>query len=128
VPSAFPKYVERLPRSVSATCAWNSSERSFLVGVDERDLHEHRRGVHADEHLERRLLDAPRRDAEQPVEVALDDLREPRRGGEVLVLREVPQDEVHLAESGLPSRRAWGHLVRFSPRRAPGRTEASSER
>ena len=71
----------------------------LLLGVrDEGDLDEDGRRVDADQDAEGGLLDAARRDAEEAVEVALDDLGEAAGGGEVLVLGEVPEDQVELAE------------------------------
>ena len=71
----------------------------LLLGVrDEGDLDEDGRRVDADQDAEGGLLDAARRDAEEAVEVALDDLGEAAGGGEVLVLGEVPEDQVEVAE------------------------------
>ena len=117
------KYVSRLPASVSATWRRNSSDDDPLLLVrvrDERDLDEHRRRVHADEDAERRLLHAARRDPEQPVEVGLHDLGEARGSREVLVLREVPEDEVEVAHGrvllGRLGRRGGGAVLALGER------------
>ena len=85
--------------TASATVCWNSGLfrlfSSSGVG-DERHLDEDRRHRRADEHAERRLLDAAVRRVGDRVQLDLDRLGELARLLQVRALREVPEDEVEV--------------------------------